>query len=327
MERHPPYWIVDFHCDTLSAAMDHKGLYRRPQGHVDVMRLAQAGVDIQAFAVFTRPGATQSYLHQALRMVQLFWQEVEAGHLKPILWREDLEHPPPIPGGLISLEGAEPIGGDLGLLQLLFRLGVRAMGLTWNHRNALADGVAEAASGGGLTSFGRQVVAEMSRLGMLVDVSHLSEAGFWDVAACSLEPFVASHSNARAVCDHPRNLTDDQLRAIADCGGVIGINLYPPFLTSEPRASHVDVLRHAEHMLSVVGAAHVGLGCDFDGIQSTPDGLAGVQDLPRLRDWLVREFGEPVTARIMGGNFAGLLERTLPSQFVSPIDCVLGRHP
>jgi membrane dipeptidase len=313
-------WVVDFHCDTLSQAMrDKGGLAVRPAGHLDLQRLAASGVHLQVFACFSNPSLDYACLRNAALMVEIFWQTVDAGQLRPVLWQEDITSMPP--GGpvmgLLSLEGAEPIGSDLRMLQHFYRLGVRAVGLTWNGRNALADGVGEAESRGGLTSAGRRVIAEMNRLRMLIDVSHLSEAGFWDVAGVCRGPFIASHSNARVVCDHKRNLRDDQLRAIAASGGVVGINFYPPFLTSGDRATSSDILRHAGHMLSVMGRGRVGLGSDFDGISSTPGDVSTVSDLPYLATVLAREFGEEVAAEIMGGSFAALLAQALPARTAS----------
>ncbi len=130
----------------------------------------------------------------------------------------------------MTVEGGEPLEGEIRILRVLYRLGVRGLGLTWNNRNELADGVGEDRTGGGLTSLGRQVVQEMNRLGMFVDVSHLSEPGFWNVMELCTAPVIASHSNCSAVWNHPRNLTDRQIKAIAEHGGVIGVNLVPDFV-------------------------------------------------------------------------------------------------
>lgn len=312
------HWIADFHCDTLSHAMRHGGdLRRRPQGQLDVERLVAAGVDLQVFAVFSSPSSLQGPLHDALLMIEIFWQAVDQGLVHPVLWREDLQKTKGSVSGMLSMEGGEPLRGDVNLLRFFFRLGVRALGLTWNGRNVLADGVDETATGGGLTTAGREVVAEMNRLGMLVDVSHLSEAGFWDVVAECQGPFTASHSNARAICPHRRNLTDSQLRAVAASGGVVGLNFCPPFLASTGQAGIDDVLKHAEHMLSVMGRGHVGLGSDFDGVGQLPEGLPGVEAFPLLAEAFEREFGAEVAAELMGGSFTALLASVLPA---SPVD-------
>jgi membrane dipeptidase len=247
-------------------------------------------------------------------MIERYWQAVDAGCITPILWRSDMYAPPPKPGGLLSIEGGEPLGTDIQMLRMFFRLGVRAVGLTWNGRNALADGVSEASSRGGLTTAGRVMVSEMNKLGMLVDVSHLSEASFWDVAELSARPFIASHSNCITICEHPRNLTDKQLMALAKSGGVVGINFLPRFLSAASQASMSDIVSHIDHMLSVMGRGHVGLGSDFDGIASTPIGLEDVTQLPKLQDLLAQRFGDDIAIEIMGGSFARLLAEQLPIQ-------------
>src|SRR5690606_13789139 len=168
-------------------------------------------------------------------------------------------------GALLSLEGVGGLQGRLSMLRLLFRLGVRAAGLTWNHANWAADGVMES-RGGGLTDAGRSFVAECNELGIIVDVSHLSVRAFWDVAALSTKPIIASHSNARAICDHPRNLDDHQITELIRGNGRIGITYVPWFVTSGPQASVSDLLRHIDHICGLGGVQHLMLGSDFDGI-------------------------------------------------------------
>ena len=307
-------WIVDFHCDTLCEMMRHGGHLRQRSGHLDIERLAAAGGDLQMFAVWSNPSSVLGALHDALVMTELFWQAVDENLISPVLWREDLEGKLPGVAGLLSIEGAEPFGRDPRLLRHFFRLGVRAVGLTWNSRNALADGIDEDASGGGLTQVGRKMIAEMNELGMLVDVSHLSEAGFWDVAEVCRGPFIASHSNAKAICSHRRNLSNEQLRAIAASGGMVGINLCPSFLADTQKATVTDILRHIGHMLSVMGRGHIGLGCDFDGIGELPEGISGVESLPLIAEAVEKEFGSAVAAEIMGNDFVELLVKVLPER-------------
>lgn len=310
--------IVDAHCDTLSAALAQgRNLWEKSaSGQADLPRLLEAGVGLQVFALFVDPktGAGKA-LPEALAMIDHFWAAALRGALIPIRWREDLGRlgkSAPV-GGLLSLEGGEALCGNLAVLRTLFSLGVRAVGLTWNDRNELADGCAEAETRGGLTRFGKAVVAEMNRLGMIVDASHLSEAGFWDLLETCQGPVIASHSNARAICDHRRNLTDAQLAALARTGGVVGINFYPPFLTGADRATLDDVVRHAEHLAAVMGPAHVGLGSDFDGISCSPTGLEDVTRIGAVAEALAgRGFNPGAIRGIMGGNFWRVFEAVLP---------------
>ena len=162
---------------------------------------------------------------------------------------------------VLGFEGAMPIDDDLGLLRMFHRLGIRSIGLTWNGRNLLGDGVSVGARGG-LTSYGRGAVAEMNRLGIVIDVSHMADEGIADTALASAAPIIASHSNARALCPHPRNLSDDLARLIAGRGGVIGLHMLAQFLSGSTEATLDDLLDHVDHFARLVGPAHVGLGPD-----------------------------------------------------------------
>lgn len=314
--------IVDGHCDTLYAAARSGADWTRrlSRGHADLPRFVAAGVNIQFMAVFSDPAHRgPGYTLKALEMIELFWRGIEraAGEgivrTGAVLRRSDVRRAKDGFWGLLSIEGGEAIGRSIDALLAFFRLGVRAMGLVWNYRNDLADGVADD-SGGGLTPFGREVVKTMQEVGMIVDVSHLSASGFWDVVRTSRAPIVASHSNARALCNHPRNLTDDQLRAIADLGGVIGVNFYPPFLSGDGRAGIEHVIRHIEHIAEVAGPDCVGLGSDFDGFEQELAGLEDVTRLPTLAERLkARGVSDGDVAKVMGENWARLLERTLPA--------------
>jgi membrane dipeptidase len=162
---------------------------------------------------------------------------------------------------VLAFEGAMPIDDDLGILRMFHRLGIRSIGLTWNGRNLLGDGVSVGA-GGGLTAFGHGAVAELNRLGIVIDVSHMSDEGARDTIEASRAPIVASHSNARAVCAHPRNLTDELARALARRGGVIGVHMLNMFIAGSNVATLDQLLDHIDHFARILGPAHVGLGPD-----------------------------------------------------------------
>src|SRR5262245_62046914 len=162
---------------------------------------------------------------------------------------------------VFGFEGAMPIDDDLGLLRMFHRLGIRSICLTWNGRNLLGDGVA-VGSGGGLTRFGRAAVAELNRLGIVIDVSHMSDEGIRDVIEVSADPILASHSNARALCAHPRNLPDDLARKLAAQGGVIGLHMLNQFVSGSTHATLDQFLDHVDHFVRLVGGEHVGLGPD-----------------------------------------------------------------
>ena len=230
-------------------------------------------------------------------------------------------------GLLLSLEGADPLQNDLNLLRIFYDLGVRGLGLTWSRRNYAADGCAftpEAeARPCGLTDFGRALVQKAEALGMLVDVSHMNEAGFWDVMQTVTRPVIASHSNCRTLADTPRNLTDDQIKALAAAGGVMGINAISAFVgdTSRKRTTE-DLLNHVDHVIRLVGADHVGIGLDFcSGFKDylslphaldTYDVLPGHHHFKAVTAGLVqRGYGDEDILKVLGGNFMRVYEQVL----------------
>jgi len=198
-----------------------------------------------------------------------------------------------VPGrvtAIVHLEGAEAIAEDLSNVEEWYDRGLRSLGITWSRPNQFAEGVpfafpSSSDKGGGLTDAGRELVRACNRLGILVDLSHLNWAGFWDVAGLSKAPLVATHSNAHALCAASRNLTDEQLRAVRDSGGVVGVNFAVSFLRAdglEDRGTSLsEIVRHVDHFVEQMGIDHVAFGSDFDGAV-VPDALGGVAGLPKL---------------------------------------------
>lgn len=304
--------IFDAHIDTLGRLLACNQSLASNQGHVDLAKLRQNKGGAQFFAAFVAPKNYHGKaLHSTLEMIDLFWQ-----------WMDTHPHDLAFAGSgggaleiqqsgrlacLLAIEGGEALEGQLSNLRMFYRLGVRLLTLTWNHRNDLASGQKEGPSGGGLGLFGQAVVAEMNTLGMLVDVSHLNEPGFWDVLRLSKSPVIASHSNAKALCDHSRNLTDEQIRALADRGGVIGVNFYPGFLAKDRPATIDDVVEQIMHLVKAGGVECVGLGSDFDGIDRTPLGLEHYGKTSDLAELLVtRGLRTDHVEQIMGGNLMRL---------------------
>jgi membrane dipeptidase len=200
---------------------------------------------------------------------------------------------------VLSIENADALGGEVKALDELYGQGVRMLGLTWNPSNVFADG-ALGRTHGGLTDLGRAVLTRMQELGIVVDVSHLSEASFWDTLRATRGPVVASHSNASGLHAHPRNLTDEQLRAVAARGGVVGVNFYSGFLG---RPTLARVLDHVDYMVRVMGVDHIALGSDFDGIPQAPSGLEDASKMPNLTAGLqARGYTADQIHKILGGN-------------------------
>lgn len=321
----PLFAVFDTHCDTILEWVNRgRDLgVRSGEGHVDLPRLREGGVQVQFFACFIEPRYKPDRgLPRVLQLIDAIHRMVAAYPEQVAVATTSAEIAAIRQSGriaaVISIEGGEAIGsGDeatlLSGLRSVYRLGVRCLSLTWNERNLLADGAGDARSGGGLSNLGAAVVAEMNRLRMIVDVSHLSERGFWDVMEVSQQPVLASHSCCWALHAHRRNLKDDQIRALAQAGGVVGINFYPDFLTADPNQATLEhVLDHIEHALQVGGPDCVGLGADYDGIDTTPLGLEDATRYPALAEGLLRRgYSSDVVEKIMGGNHLRLFRQVV----------------
>jgi len=232
---------------------------------------------------------------------------------------------------LLAFEGAEPLGHDLSALRLFYSVGLRMMSLVWSRRNAFGDGAWENESQGGLTRLGRKTIAEMDRLGIVVDVSHASDRTARDILDVARGPLIASHSNARALREHPRNLTDELLKGIADTDGVIGVTAVPGFISDQP-ATIEKWVDHLQYVIDLVGVEHVGIGADFiqhveelggvleisgwgpDWGKHLPrfEGMLSPEDLPALTAELCRRgFSEADMRRIYHENYLRVFERVL----------------
>ncbi len=210
----------------------------------------------------------------------------------------------------LGIENGYAIGHDLSLVEDFRRMGVAYMTLCHNGDNDICDSASRSnGEHGGLSAFGRDVVREMNRVGMMVDLSHAAESTFYDVLDVSREPVICSHSSSRLLCDHPRNLTDDQLRAIAEVGGVAQATFYPGFLRTDGEATIKDAVRHILHMIDVAGVDHVGVGSDFDGDGGVP-GLNDESEMINLTRRLMAEgFGPTVLKKIWGGNIVRVMSQ------------------
>ena len=311
--------IVDGHCDSLIHFVNGERTLvdQSEEGHWDTQRARFAGVSLQFLAAYIESKYKPSMsLCRGLQLIEGAHRFI-ADHPDQVFLvqgKYDLKQiPDPTRIGiLLSVEGGEIIGENLFMLDIIFKLGVRALGLTWNQRNSLADGVGEANTQSRLTNLGQKVVERMNKLGMLIDVSHLNEAGFWHVLEISDNPIAATHSCAKALCAHPRNLTDQQLRALARQKGVVGVNFYPRFLNDSGLTTRQDVVRHISHIAEVAGVETVGLGSDFDGIDETPKGLEHVGDYYYLLEDLTKVgFSNQEVEQITGQNFMRLLSDVL----------------
>lgn len=309
-------WIVDGHCDTLQDIWRGTRDCTREdaKGHLDLPRLRRGGVKVQFFAAFVHPDSMKEGVTRVMELVDAFHVFVGAGGrgIRPVYSYADIidTRLRGKIGALLTVEGGEALGGSLAVLRNLYRLGVRVLTLTWNHRNELGDGVMEDVDRG-LTPFGREVVEEMNRLGMLIDVSHLGPVGVRDVLRLTEKPVVASHSNCYQLCPHPRNLSDEQIRGIAEAGGVIGATFVPDFV--DPEVPSLErLLDHIDHMVRVGGIACVGIGSDFDGFTGVLNGLEDAGEMINLIAGLLeRGYKENEVEMILGGNLLRVIRETI----------------
>jgi len=312
-----PKFSVDTHCDSILKVAKGSRL-RHSNGHLDLLRM-NGIINLQFFALFVEERFKPNFsLERTLELLDLFLFELEQNKdlITLVTSKQELEllygTPNSQSGALLALEGGEGIK-DIYILRLLFRLGVRCIGLTWNQRNHIADGVFSSDRPGGLTNFGKQLICEMNKLGILIDAAHLAPASFWDVLNHSQSPIIMSHGNCRSLCDHPRNYTDFQLKTLASQGGIACITFATPFLKGYDETSIEDVLDHIAYAADLIGTQHVGIGSDFDGVDQLPKGIEHVGDYTRLYSGMVkRGFSKEEVDAISGENVRKLLYKILP---------------
>jgi membrane dipeptidase len=351
----PPRAItVDTHADTPSEFLDHPfdlGVLNST-GHFDYPRMKAGDLDAEFFAAYVPASyANKGAAAYCMRIMETIHEMVD----RYPTWVRFAESTSDIRSAvrsgkraiLIGIEGGHAIEDSLDLLRAFYRFGARYMTLTHTNSNGWADSSGDAPKHNGLSPFGKQVVLEMNRLGMLVDISHVSDKTFYDVIATTKAPVIASHSSSRALAGHPRNMTDDMLVALEKNGGVCMVNFYPVFLSNDawaasrareeklkpaiaelkakdtaegevykegvkklmadnplPPVPWTVIVDHIDHIVKVAGVDHVGIGSDFDGIGSVPQGMEDISKLPTIRAELVRRgYSDADIRKIMGENF------------------------
>jgi len=340
---------IDSHIDTAQRVLiDRADISQRsPVGHVDIPRLKEGGVNAPFFALwvpsyYKGPEAIRRTLDLRDAMQRVFDTHPEL--IAPALTAGDVERITRSGriAAILTLEGGHQIDNDLAVLRMYHRLGIRAMTLTHFRNNDWADSSTDKPAHNGLTAFGKEVVKEMNRIGMIVDVSHVSDKTFFDTLAVTTKPVIATHSSCRELSDVPRNMTDDMLRALAKNGGVVGINFGEGFLNPKDAAQlkatidsvalepaltgkalddyaaeelHRDMkpkpafgtiddaVAHIDHAIKIAGIDHVGIGSDFDGISSPPKGLEDIGKMPALKAALKKQgYSDEDLKKIFGTN-------------------------
>ncbi len=307
--------IIDLHCDTIMGCYFKKESLRVFDGHINIEKLQQGGCMAQAMALFlptdghtARDGVTMPW--DLYKMMLACWNEnvdANADVMRRAYSAEDIKKNAEegFLSALLTVEDGIGVDGKMERIDEMFADGVRMLTLTWNFENCFGypNSIDPQLHQNGLKPFGFAAIERMNELGMIVDVSHLSEGGFWDVVKTTKKPFVASHSCARALRNHQRNLTDEQLRALADKGGCVGINFCADFLSEDADNSYArDIVRHLVHFRDVAGIDVLAWGSDFDGIDSVLD-FKDYTGMPHLLDLLSAEFTDDEIDKINHGNF------------------------
>jgi membrane dipeptidase len=361
---HDSALVIDSHADTTQRLLDENFDMANPpagdQGNLDFAKAKAGNLGAEFFSIWVEPKNFKGqYAHRTLALIDSVYQQAAKHPDKMMMAYSaadiDRAHREHKLAALMGIEGGHSIENDIHLLRDYYRLGVRYMTLTWSNTNEWADSSGDIDDTSvqhhdGLTEFGKDVVYEMNRLGMIVDISHVADKTFFDTLLTSRAPVIASHSSARALTKHPRNMTDDMLRAIANRDGVVMVNYYSGFVDQKwldaynaqaqernaavaaagekfkdadpatryremdkaakewtakiPRPPFSDILDHLDHVAKVAGIDHVGLGSDFDGTPSMPEGMDSAADLPKITAGLLqRGYTAEQVRKILGENF------------------------
>ena len=355
--------VIDTHADTTQRLLDEDFDLANPpagdQGNLDFAKAKAGNLGAEFFSIWVEPKEFKGqYAHRTLDLIDAVYQQAAKHPDKMMMVFSpvgiDLAHREHRLAALLGIEGGHSIENDIRLLRDYYHMGVRYMTLTWSNTNEWADSSGDITDTSiqhhnGLTEFGKDVVYEMNRLGMMVDISHVSDKTFYDTLLASRAPVIASHSSSRVLTNHPRNMTDDMLRAVARGGGVVMVNYYSAFVDENwrkaydgqakertaatdavaekykdadpvtryretdkvakewaakiPRPPFEDIIDHIDHVAKVAGIDHVGLGSDFDGTPSMPEGMDSAADLPKITEGLLkRGYTAAQIRKILGGN-------------------------
>lgn len=314
--------FIDMHCDTFWLMMRKKGVsLQKNDLCIDIEKMQKAGSMAQFFASFIHmsqfegvDALEEAYRH-ALAMIAHGKAELAkssdeiaiAHNFDELIANRDKGKM----SAVLTLEEGGILNGKMAYLEELYRQGIRLITLTWNHENCIGfpNSRDPELMKCGLKPFGVEVVGRMNALGMIIDVSHLSDGGFWDVVNYSSKPFVASHSNARTLCNHPRNLTDEMIKALAEKGGVTGVNFYPYFLREDGRATVTDIADHFWHIYQVGGEDVLAFGTDFDGFDEGELDISDIGEMNLVYDAVQkRGFSERQMDKILNGNILRVMQ-------------------
>lgn len=304
----------DLHCDTITECFVQSTELFDNNLHLSLKKAAMCKPFAQVFAIWISDEFRKEAAEKRFNDVyEVFLKQMNLNSDNISFCRNSKELKNAICGNkaaaILSIEGGAALGGKIENLDAAYEKGVRIMTLTWNGCCEIADGIM-VKNAKGLTPFGTQVVKRMEQLGIITDVSHLSEKGFWDVAEISTKPFIASHSNSKNICSHKRNLTDKQFLEIKDHGGIVGVNLYRYFLRKDGKAYVKDIKNHIEHFLSLGGKHTLAIGGDLDG-SDLPFDMHGIEDIVNVYEELLKSFDDEIVNNIFFENAMTFFENNL----------------
>ena len=315
MERN---MVIDMHCDTVTH-LDYYGKdFRDNDSHISLKKLQQGNYLMQCFAIYIYLKDKEHPFNDCSHYIDVFerYMRENAEEIRQVTTAAEIEENrrKGLISAMLTVEEGGVLEGKIENLEALYRRGVRMMTLTWNFENEIgfpnyvSDWPGRIDTERGLKPFGFETINRMWDLGMIVDISHLNDAGIYDVLSCARKPIVASHSNARAICDVPRNLSDDMIRKLAANGGVMGLNYCADFVSKDTRHNQIpDLVEHARHIAEVGGIETVALGSDFDGI-STPIGMSDCTKTHELYEAMrAGGFSESDCRKIFNENFLRVL--------------------
>ncbi|MBB5148152.1 MULTISPECIES: dipeptidase [Ureibacillus] len=287
--------VVDLHCDVLEklARFEDANFRNDSRIYSNFERLKAGNVKIQVFAIFIHPDIPKEQKFQeALRQIEAFHKyvlkEPEMVHIKD--WKQIDELEEGQIGAVLSLEGCDAIDDDLEKLKIILDAGVKIVGLTWNYENKVGYGTSEDSTKG-IKPFGKKVIELLNERDIIIDVAHLNERGFYELLPLA-KKVIASHCNSRTLCDHPRNLTDEQVKMLVEKGGRIHVVFYPPFIEKEKKTTTIEKLvEHIKYLANLVGVEHIGFGSDFDGMDPlSVSNLSNASEFPNIIERLRQEF-------------------------------------
>ncbi len=315
---HSKYTLIDLHNDVLEVMVSDPNYHLadlHTYNHTDIPRLQMGGVDVQFFSIWVNPSTYTHYFDQAIVMRDLLSSELtlnqgSIAQARTMQQALQINNQNKI-AAVIGVEGGHHIEESMDKLLQLYNAGMRYLTITWNNSTNWAISAKDPRTlTQGLSEFGRQVIRKLDSLGVIIDVSHVGIKTIQDILAVTTNPIVATHSGARSVYNHYRNLYDSQIQDIAKSGGVVGVVFYPYFLNGSSNSSIDDVLKHIDHIVKLVGTNYVSIGSDFDGIEVTPTGLEDVTKFPDLTLALLQHgYTETEVAKFLGGNFKRVFEK------------------